>query len=279
MTTPQTNTTRTSLSLEDYHKIRTPFVFMDETGSINDKKNRFFGLGMIKCMQPHFLDYQIRLLRQKEGVYDEIKWNTISKIKVEFLKALIDIADSTPGIKFSCVIINKDQTNVMNMFENDPYVAYERLTEIMLKNSIRSNEILTVLADYITTPSDIHFEVDVKHHINEQNGRLAVAGIHRIDSKGTNILQLNDLYLGAVVYSFKLKNKLVSGDRNKIEIMEYILKKLDITEFAGEKFNPKFRVEIYDKDKITNLRKVQPVVGKRESKNNKKGPLSLRLTP
>jgi hypothetical protein len=249
----------TNLSLTDYIKIRTPFVFMDETGSINDKNNRYFGLGMIKCMQPHFLDYKIRLLRQKTDMYDEIKWNTISKIKVDFLKELLDIADSTPGINFSAIIVNKDQTNVMSMFENNPYIAYSKLTEMMLKKSIRANEVLTVLADYITTPSDIHFEVDVKHHINEEFKRLAIAGIHRIDSKGTNILQLNDLYLGAIVYSYKLANKSVGGDKNKIEIMNYILKKLGIEKFSDELNLPKFKIDLFDGKKI--------------------GPSSIRLTP
>jgi hypothetical protein len=243
-------------SLTDYRKIRTPFAFMDETGSINDKSNRFFGLGMIKCMQPHFLDYRIRMLRQQKGMFDEIKWNTISKNKMEFLKQLIDIADVTPGIKFSAIILTKDQPDAMQIFNNDPYVAYEKLTETLLTSGIRANEILTVLADYISTPADIHFEVDVKHHINEQFNRLAVAGIHRIDSKGTNLLQLNDLYLGAVVYSFKLANKLVTGDRNKLEIMNYLLGKLGLDTLAKEISIPKFKVDIFDK------------------LDNKKGPLS-----
>jgi hypothetical protein len=247
-----------SLKLTDYKKIRTPFVFMDETGSVNDKSNRYFALGMIKCMQPHFLDYQIRLLKQKHNFFDEIKWNTISRKKVGFIKELIDIADATPGIKFSLVVVNKDVENFVDNFNNDPYIAYEKLTEVLIKRGIQKNEVLTVLADYISTPPEIHFEVEIKHNINEQFQRLAVAGVHRIDSKGTNLLQLNDLYLGAVVYEFKLKNKLVSGDANKIEVMKYLLKKLGINSFTEELENPKFKVDIY---------------------TNKKGPSSLRLTP
>ncbi|MDO8638722.1 MAG: hypothetical protein Q7R43_04040, partial [Candidatus Daviesbacteria bacterium] len=70
-----------SLILKNYRKIRTPFSFLDETGSINDKANRFFCLGMIKCMQPFYLDSTIREIRQKYHFYDEIKWNTLSKAK------------------------------------------------------------------------------------------------------------------------------------------------------------------------------------------------------
>ncbi len=71
-----------ALKLKNYKDIRTPFAFFDETGSINDKANRFFCLGMIKCMQPFFLDSKIRQLREKHNFYDEIKWNTLSKAKI-----------------------------------------------------------------------------------------------------------------------------------------------------------------------------------------------------
>lgn len=248
-----------NLLLSDYRKIRTPFVFMDETGSINDKSNRFFALGMIKCMQPHFLDYQIRLLRQRRRIFDELKWNTISKYKVDFIKDVIDITESTQGIKFSSMVVNKEEAHFDSLFQNNPYIAYQKLTEVLLKRKLKTNEILTVLADYITTPEDIHFEVDVKHCINEQFQRLAIAGIHRIDSKGTNLLQVNDIYLGAVIYDFKLKHKLVKGDKNKKTILNYIKKKLAIESFTHGVNLSRFRVDIYD--------------------NNKKGPLSNRLTP
>lgn len=248
-----------NLLLSDYRKIRTPFVFMDETGSINDKSNRFFALGMIKCMQPHFLDYQIRLLRQRRKMFDELKWNTISRHKVDFIKEIIDLTEATQGIKFSAMVVNKEEAKFEQFFENNPYIAYQKLTEILLKRKLQQNEILIVLADYITTPKEIHFEVDVKHSINEQFQRLAIAGIHRIDSKGTNLLQINDIYLGAVIYDFKLKNNLVKGDKNKKKILNYIKKKLGIDTFTDGINISRFRVDLYD--------------------NNKKGPLSNRLTP
>jgi hypothetical protein len=248
-----------NLCLSDYRKIRTPFVFMDETGSINDKSNRFFALGMIKCMQPHFLDYQIRLLRQRRKVFDELKWNSISKYKAQFIKEVIDITELTRGIRFSAMVVNKQDNDFSELFNDNPYTAYQKLTEVLLKRGVKQNEVLTVLADYVTTPEEIHFEVDVKHSINEQFDRLAIAGVHRIDSRGTNLLQINDIYLGAVIYDFKLKHKLVKGDRYKKQILNYLKRKLGVKSFTDGLNIPRFRVDLYDK--------------------NKKGPLSKRLTP
>ncbi|EKE05090.1 MAG: hypothetical protein ACD_19C00426G0112 [uncultured bacterium] len=183
------------LDLSDYKKIRTPFVFFDETGSINDKANRYFCLGMVKCMQPYFLDQKIRLIREKYHFYDEIKWNTISKFKLKIVKEI--------------------------------------------------DEVLTILADFITTPANIRFEVDVKHNINAELKRLSIAGIHRVDSKGVNLIQITDLFIGAVAYNYKLHDKLVRGDKNKISIMNYLLKKLDINTFIGVKKLKRFNIFEY----------------------------------
>jgi hypothetical protein len=92
-----------NLTFKNYKQIRTPFAFFDETGSINDKANRFFCLGMIKCMQPFFLDSRIREIREKNRFYDEIKWNTLSKAKLTTILDIIKGVFETPGIYFSCI--------------------------------------------------------------------------------------------------------------------------------------------------------------------------------
>jgi len=183
-----------ALNLKNYKKIRTPFVFLDETGSINSLTDRFFGLGMIKCMQPYYLDYKIRQLKQKHNFFDEIKWNTLSKSKITIIKLIIDAIFETPGIYFSSIIINKDNVNFKKEFDNNPYKAYQEFSEKLLIKSIGKTEILTVLADYITTPKSVKYEVSVKHMVNKQLNRLAIGGIHRVDSKGINLIQIVDLF-------------------------------------------------------------------------------------
>ncbi len=222
-----------TLTLKDYKKIRTPFVFFDETGSINDSSNRFFGLGMIKCMQPHYLDSSIRLIRQRNNYHDEIKWNRISRKNKQVLKIIIDEIFNTPGIKFSAIIINKDLVDFKTDFENDPNKAYQIFSETLLCKNIHDNEILTIIADYISTPHTIHYEVDIKHNINKSLNRLAIGGVHRVDSIGVNFIQIVDLLLGSVVYEYKMKNKIVNGDKNKIEIYKHVQKKLEIDSFIG----------------------------------------------
>jgi len=238
-----------NFNLKDYKKIRTPFVFFDETGSINDQANRFFGLGMIKCMQLYYLDYGIRQIRQKYQFYDEIKWNTLSKAKIKIIKLIINQVFSTPGIYFAAIIINKNDINFEKQFHNNPYQAYQEFSENLLISNIQANEVLTILADYITTPRSVRFEVDIKHNLNQALGRLAISGVHRVDSKGVTLIQIVDLLLGAVIYEYKLKYKLVKGDRHKLTILGYIRGQLNKKSLIDIKSLKRFRVIEYTNKK------------------------------
>ena len=77
--------------------------------------------------------------------------------------------------------------------------------------------------------------------------RLAIGGVHRIDSKGVNLIQIVDLFLGAVVYEYKMKNKLVTGDKNKLSAVHFILRKLNRKSFIGGLNMRRFKVIEYNK--------------------------------
>ena len=162
------------------------------------------------------------------------------------IKEIVEAVFETPGIYFSCIVINKENIKFEEDFDSNPYKAYENFTEVLLKKSIDENEILTVLADFVTTPRDIRFEVDVKHNLNESLRRLAVGGIHRVDSKGVNIIQIVDLFIGAVVYCYKKDLKLVSGDKNKMKVLNLILNKLQRKNFVGGVSTKRFKVFEYN---------------------------------
>jgi len=239
------NAKKTIFSLKDYTVLRTPFCFFDETGNLNDKANRYFAMGMLKCSQPYYLDYEVQRLRQKEKFYDEIKFNKISRKNIKFALKVLDLVFVIPGLKFSFFVINKDDVNFQTEFKNDLWLAYEVFAEKLLIGNISPREIIIVLADYVTTPPKVKFEVNVKHSVNNHFKRLAIAGVCRVDSKGVNLIQIVDLVLGAVVYDYKLTNKLASGDKHKIKLLNEFKKKLKIKSFVGGFRNSGFNLYEY----------------------------------
>ena len=83
------------------------FCFLDETGLLYRKEDRFFALGMIKCHHPHNLYLKIKALKDKIHFYDEIKWNKVGKKNYSVMQKLIKLFVEERGFYFDCIILDK----------------------------------------------------------------------------------------------------------------------------------------------------------------------------
>src|SRR3989344_382516 len=227
-----------NLSLTDYNNIWSKFCFMDESGSLENKIDPFFTIGFIKCSQPAYILDILMRERQKFKFYDELKFNKLSRKNIDFAKLALDIYFRTESLYFYSYSSDKAGSYFKQKFSSNPWQAYEDITVKMLEPNIAKNEIVILLADYISTPVGTKFEVNTKRRINDLLGRLALAGICRIDSRGIDLLQLTDLIIGAINYDLKLLFRFVSGDKYKIEFLDYFKSKLNI---KGENFSKGFQ--------------------------------------
>ncbi len=209
------------LSLADYKNIWTKFYFLDESGSLSNPKDPFFTVGFIKCSQPYYLQSRIGYERNKRNFHDEMKFNKLSKNNFGFAEFALDSLFSTRSVSFSSYSLDKQGDYFNREFSGNPWKAYEDISIRVLESNISKNEIIIVIADYITVPSNVRFEVDVKRKINEKFDRLAVTGVARFDSKSNDLLQLADLIVGAINYDLKLASDVIlSGDKYKRRFLE-----------------------------------------------------------
>lgn len=233
-------------------KIRTPVCFFDETGLLNNSVDKFFILGMIKCLRPYKLCNFVQRLRDKAHFYDEIKWKKVNAKNLGIMKRLIDAFFATYNTSFYCIVLHKSNMDFEKYFDNDFFKVYLSFTTLLLKNSIRNDEIMSVIADRYSTPGKDEFEAKVRNYVNDHSQRMSIHSVVRIHSVGSDLIQIADLLMGAVNYEFKLKNKLIENpSAAKTQLLGYlkeILKSDDLTRYIeSEKFN----VMIFDPKKRT----------------------------
>ncbi len=220
------------LKLSDYNEIWSKFCFLDETGNLTDSLDPYFTIGLLKMSQPFYLQSKILYERNKKDFHDEMKFNKLSIKNISFAKFAIDTLFSTSSIGIYSYTTNKNSQYFKDNFNTNQWIAYEEITLKLLDAALAEKEIIILIADHITTPKDIKFEVNTKKNFNSFKGRLALAGVCRFDSKSNDLLQLIDLIIGAINYELKLASGLVSGSKYKIELLNHIKQKLEISTFS-----------------------------------------------
>ncbi len=246
----QKNKKGIDLTLGDHKSIWTKFCFLDESGSLSNPKDPFFTVGFIKCAQPYFLQNKILYERQKNNFFDEMHFNKLSRKNIGFAKLALDSLFSTRSLYFYSYSLDKDGSYFNSKFNSNPWQAYEDISIRVLESAIPDNEILIILADYITTPRNVRFEINVKRRINEKFKRLAVAGVCRFDSKSNDLLQIADLIVGAISYDLKLSTNVISGgDKYKKVFLQYFKEMIGLEnkDFTGGFRNHMFNIFV-DKD-------------------------------
>lgn len=235
------------LTLADYKDIWTKFCFLDESGSLGDKNTPFFTVGLLKCTQPYYLNSVILYERNKRNFHDELKFNKLSRKNIDFAKFALDAFLNTRSLLFYSYSVDKGGSYYHSEFNSNPWLAYEELSIRLIEAALAPNEILIVIADHVTTPQNVRYEVSVKRKINEKHDRLSVAGVCRIDSKANDLLQVVDLFIGAINYDLKHNLGMVSGDKNKIEFLKYFKQCLGVAKFFDGFRNYNFNIFV-DKD-------------------------------
>lgn len=236
------------VNLLDYKNIWSKFCFLDESGSLSNPKDPFFTVGFVKCSQPYYLQSKIIYERDRRNFYDEMKFNKLSKNNIDFAKLALDLFFETKSVSFSSYSLDKEGDYFNREFGGNPWRAYEDISSRVIESAVSSNEILIVLADYISTPKNIRFEVNIKRKINQRHKRLAIAGVCRFDSKSNDLLQLADLIVGAISYDLKLSTKVIlQGDKHKRRFLEYLKSNLGVKGFINGFRNYNFNIFV-DKD-------------------------------
>jgi hypothetical protein len=230
------------LTLADFDKIWTKFCFLDESGSLNNKNESYFTLGLLKMSQPYYLQNKILYERTRNNFHDEIKFNKLSKININFAKIIIKSIFDTRSLNFYSYTTHKKSKYFLNNFSDNEWKAYEDITLKLMNVVLADQEILILIADHVVTPEKIKYEVNIKKVFNQNKKRLSIAGVCRFDSKSNDLLQVTDLLIGAITYDLKKQAGLVSGDKYKLELVNYLKEKLNVKDFIKGFKNKSFNI-------------------------------------
>lgn len=211
------------------------FGYLDETGLLHSPEtDRLFALGLLTIQNPRDLHKSIINYKNSRQYRKEFKFTDITRENLSLYKGLVDILFQNSNQRFYVAIYDKKK--LANGNHNKAYNNYcgDLISATLSDGNQKYSEYITVLADDVSTPKDDKFEVEVRKRIKTKLRRNALFGMCRLESHAVTEIQLCDVLLGAVAYSYKLKMGLLPAvNGNKHEFVRHVQRHLSVSQLSG----------------------------------------------
>ena len=204
-------------------------IYCDESCHLEHDNIPVMVLGAISCEKKHrkkvFKEIGEIKIKHNIGKNSEIKWSRISMNKINFYKEIIDYFFKDEYLSFRGLVVRNK--NLLNHEEYNQthdewyYKMYFQLLSRIINNTMK-NEIYLDIKDTKGSSRRHILQVVLSNNIYDFNKDI-VHNIQAIDSRESSILQIVDLFIGALGYI----NRGLKTSEAKLEVIRYIKEKTD----------------------------------------------------
>lgn len=199
-------------------------IYCDESCHLENDQCRAMSLGAVWCdtQAVKTVAEQLRVLKSKHGLSRqfEIKWTKISPSKIAFYHDLVDYFFDHSTLRFRGVVVpDKSQLNHLE-FQKNHDLFYYKMFFVLLKNIFSPDHQYAVYLDIKDTRSQnmvvgLH---QILSHSEYDFNNEKIQRIQQIRSHESELLQLTDLFVGALSYL----HRGLQTSQAKLELIEHI---------------------------------------------------------
>lgn len=182
-------------------------IYLDESCHLPNDLINTMGLGAVWCPQDKTRDISVRVrdIKHKHGLANdfEIKWTKISPAKIEFYLSIVDYFLDDDDLHFRGVVVPDKRLLNHDGFNQDHDSWYYKMCFTLLEPIIDPTQHYSIYLDIKDTRSEIKrakLEEVLRSAKVDGTGNI-VRRIQQIRSHESELIQITDLLLGAVVYA------------------------------------------------------------------------------
>ncbi len=199
-------------------------IYCDESCHLPHDNSDLMVIGGISCPKDkaEYINKAIRDIKIANGVYEfaEIKWTKVSMSKYKMYEELVDLFFDNTFLSFRAVVaLNKSHLNYKKFhLSHDDW--YQRIYFLTLREMIDIGHIYHVYVDIKDTKGSEKID-KLREVLNNVVGYFyeeTVKNIQLLRSDQVQLLQLADLFIGAVSYS----NRGLDSNPAKMQLIQHI---------------------------------------------------------
>ncbi|BCZ49280.1 hypothetical protein psyc5s11_53470 [Clostridium gelidum] len=197
----------------------------------NKNEQKIMAIGGITCDAEKVkeINEKIRLIKKNYGINRaEIKWTKVSEPKLEFYKNIIDLFFEEDNLKFRVIIKDKREIYYTQYNHDDIYYI---MYFYLLREMISINQENSIYIDKKDTRGGQRVQ-KLKEYLCHQKMDFDLKLINKIQivtSSDCELMQLTDIFIGAITYANRLDDHRENTSNTKIELVNYIRLKTGLT--------------------------------------------------
>ena len=222
-------------------------VYCDESCHLENDDSPIMVLGAMYCPKEKKKQIysDIRSIKEKHGLNSrfEIKWTKVSESKIEFYIELLEYFWSNKDIKYRVLVATGKESLDHKKYNDGKYdLWYYKMYFQMLDPIINQGDEYYVFIDIKDTRGGKRVQklrdvlcnniYDFHHEVIKQIGQ--------VNSKESELLQLADLFNGAVGYYYRKLDNEIGSNQGKVDFIRELQKRQRIdkkTSRGASKFN------------------------------------------
>lgn len=208
-------------------------VYADESCTGGLKYLVLGGIAVEEAFVPDVLA-RLRAVRDKHNTHGEVKWQKVSKTKLEFYKAYVDVffdASLNDDVHFYALYVDTATFNHSKYNGGESDLGFNKLIyQLLLHKFGRKYGLNYTLNVYLDERSTRHDPENLRPMLNHELARWDIKGdpfrqLRFKNSKECDLIQLNDLLVGTVGFKRNLHDKKPDCAPHKIELAEHIVRR------------------------------------------------------
>lgn len=207
-------------------------VYCDESCHLPNDHEKFMVLGAMACDEKNKnrINKAIREIKVRHGFssYYEIKWTKVSQSKLDFYYDLIDFYLSEEALQFRAVIASKSNLNHNKYNHGSHDDWYYKMYYLLLKPILGGEGEYLIYLDVKDTIGSKKVTT-LKKILNKNRQAAVVEDIRLVDSTAIDLLQLADLFIGAIGYKNRNCHSQPNSSNAKQSLIDYLSKKTDLS--------------------------------------------------
>lgn len=226
-------------------------VFCDESCHLQNDSSSVMLLGAMYCPdeKKKQIYSDIRAIKEKHNLssYFEIKWTKVSESKIEFYIELLDYFWQNDNLHYrGLVAMGKDRLNHVKYNEGDYNLWYYKMYFRTLDPIIQQENEYHILVDIKDTKGGKRIQKLKEvmcNNIYDFNGEI-ITHIGQINSKESEILQLADLFNGALSYHYRNLENEIMANKGKMKFIEALQQRQNL-DYKTPRYESKFNLFIW----------------------------------